>query len=79
MRPRITWDDLQIKTGWRLRNGNIRVFVSVKNASFINKTFWLENWDPDKIPSQKMMVLIAMRHAARRLINRLRPYISNGG
>ena len=34
-------DDLKVTKGWADSKSRIRVFVSLKGASFVNKTYWL--------------------------------------
>jgi hypothetical protein len=70
---KIEWEDLLISIGWRNRRGDVRVYVSLKGCSFINKLFWLDWKDT---PEQRTMVLACMRKAAMSIFGRIKPYIN---
>ncbi len=40
--------DLNVAKGFAARNGDVRVYVSLKKASFVNKLFWIHPRDMEK-------------------------------
>lgn len=58
---RIEWEDLNIKVGWRIRNGTLRVYVSLKGCAFVNHLFWLKDFDPSKAETRVAILLVLRR------------------
>lgn len=71
----LSWEDLNVRTtGWKDREGRLRVFVSIKGCAFVNHTFWIDGWTPDK-PETRASVLLMINRELDRKIKSLLPYL----
>jgi hypothetical protein len=48
-------DDLKVSRGWACSKGTVRHHISLKGASFVNKTFWLH---PDRLADPETLAMV---------------------
>jgi len=58
---------------WKDSSGRTRVHASLIGCSFVMKTFWFKEYNPDN-PAQRASILIQIQSQLRRLVHRLKTY-----
>lgn len=70
--------DLKVTKGWADSKGRLRVFMSLKNASFVNKTYWLRE---DELARPETLIRIKddLATLLHQSVDRLSTYMARGG